>query len=185
MGSCGASLPGAIELDWDVSSIAAMLATAAAAIAGIPSLAAQYIGWEDVSPSPHQVLCCTAMVFRPAWRRHMILKDQSARGRPVDRLGLASRVCVARPGRCAELKPSNPLHWSALALALLASGVALRLERTVGHHRARLRGRGCSVDRTAVGGTSFRTLGFVAIGVAWVQRGRTRDVRPRRRRLPC
>jgi uncharacterized membrane protein len=150
-------------LEWSL----AMLATAAA-ITGM-HLAAQVqrlgrripVVWSDVLLlHGNGMFACLA--------GYMILEHQWLAGAPWTAWALgAAFAALAWSMRGFNLEAA--LHWTALALALLASGVAIRFDGPWVIIATAAEGAGIAWIGLRAGRTWFRTLGLVAIGFACIQ----------------
>jgi uncharacterized membrane protein len=147
--------------------IAAMLATAAA-IAGMHLAAQVHRLGRRVPVAAPDVLLLHGNGLFACLAAYMILEDQWLAGAPWIAWALAAAY-ASLAWSVRELNLEASLHWSALALALLASGVALRFDAPWIIIALATEGAGVAWIGLRVGRTWFRTLGFVAIGVACVQ----------------
>jgi uncharacterized membrane protein len=146
---------------------AAMLATAAA-ITGMHLAAQVHRLGKRFPVAATDVLLLHGNGLFACMAGYMILEDQWLAGAPWIAWGLgAAYAALAWSVRAFNLEAS--LHWIALALALLASGVALRFDAPWIIIAIAAEGAGVAWIGLRVGRSWFRTLGLVAIGFACIQ----------------
>ena len=147
--------------------IAAMLATAAAITAMHLAAQVHRLG-KRVPVASTDVLLLHGNGLFACLAAYMILERQWLAGAPWIAWGLgAAYATLAWSVREFNLEAS--LHWTALALALIAGGVGLRFDAPWIIIAIATEGAGVAWIGLRVGRTWFRTLGLVAIGFACIQ----------------
>ena len=163
-----AALPFLATIEHSTAAWSAALVATAAAITGMHLAAQVHRLGKRVPVGASDVLLLHGNGLFACMAGYMILEDQWLAGAPWIAWGLAvGYATLAWSVRGFNLEAA--LHWSALALALLASGVALRFDAPWIIVAIAAEGAGVAWIGLRVGRTWFRTLGLAAIGFACIQ----------------
>ena len=163
-----AALPFLATIEHSTAAWSAALVATAAAITGMHLAAQVHRLGKRVPVGASDVLLLHGNGLFACMAGYMILEDQWLAGAPWIAWGLAAAYAtLAWSVRGFNLEAA--LHWTALALALLASGVALRFDAPWIIVAIAAEGAGVAWIGLRVGRTWFRILGLAAIGFACIQ----------------